>query len=159
MKYILILVALFISSINIVNSKEYEGLVTKVIDGDSIFVKQNDTINKIRLSYIDAPEMKQAYGGKSKLFLKNLLMDRKVLVSTDYNDRYGRQIADIYILTDIEAIYINAKMIKSGNAWVYKKYRSNSYLINLENHARMNNKGLWREINPIEPWLYRRDHR
>ena len=159
MKYILILVALFISSINIVNSKEYEGLVTKVIDGDSIFVKQNDTINKIRLSYIDAPEIKQAYGVKSRLFLKNLLMDRKVLVSTDYNDRYGRQIADIYILTDIEAIYINAKMIKSGNAWVYKKYRSNSYLINLENHARSNKIGIWKNDNPMEPWVYRKSYK
>ena len=46
-------------------------------------------------------------------------------------------------------------MIKSGNAWVYKIYRNNEYLINLENFARSNNKGLWSQKDILEPWKYR----
>tara|TARA_B100001769_G_scaffold82558_1_gene62748 strand:- start:321 stop:773 length:453 start_codon:yes stop_codon:yes gene_type:complete len=146
---------MLVISVNKVYSSEYLGTVTRVIDGDSVIVKGNDTFNKIRLRYIDAPELSQSYGMQSKKFLQNQLLDKLVLVYTEYNDRFGRQLADIYIHNDKESIYINAKMIKSGNAWVYKKYRSNSYLINLENHAKINNIGIWSMPEPLEPWVYR----
>ncbi len=160
MKYFLVyLTLIFIPSINL-NADEYIGLVTRVVDGDSIEVNQDNVINKIRLSYIDAPEIRQSYGEKSKAYLKKILLNKKVIVSPKkYKDRYGRFLAEIYIHNDNEAIYINAKMIKSGNAWVYKSYRSNSYLINLENHAKINNKGLWSNNDPMEPWLYRKKYR
>ena len=62
----------------------------------------------------------------------------------------------MYIYDDETAIYINAKLIKSGNAWVYKSYRSNEYLMNLENFARSNSKGLWSSKKPTEPWVFRK---
>lgn len=157
MRLIQLFICVFAISSNNVKSDEYNGVVTRVIDGDSIIVKENGNLNKIRLRYIDAPELSQGYGKESKKFLQNQLLDKSVLVYTEYNDRYGRQLADIYIHNEIESIYINAKMIKSGNAWVYKTYRSNSYLINLENHAKMNNKGVWSSQEPLEPWIYRKN--
>ena len=156
MKYLLVAISLFLSFIIDINASEYEGLVVKVTDGDSVKIKAGETTNTIRLLYIDAPEKKQDYGIKSKNFLENLLLNKKVFVVTDKDDRYGRQLADIYLYNNNEAIYVNAKMIKSGNAWVYRKYRSNSYLINLENHAKINNKGLWGYANPIEPCIFRK---
>ena len=47
-------------------------------------------------------------------------------------------------------------MIKSGNAWVYKIYRNNQYLNNLENYAKANKKGLWNQDEILEPWKYRK---
>ena len=155
MRLLQFFICIFAISSNNVKSDEYNAVVTRVIDGDSVIVKGNDTLNKIRLRYIDAPELSQSYGMQSKKFLQNQLLDKLVLVYTEYNDRFGRQLADIYIHNDKESIYINAKMIKSGNAWVYKKYRSNSYLINLENHAKINNIGIWSMPEPLEPWVYR----
>lgn len=156
MKYLLVAISFFSLFIIDINASEYEGLVVKVTDGDSIKIKAGETTSTIRLLYIDAPEKKQDYGIKSKNFLENLLLNKKVFVVTDKDDRYGRQLADIYLYNNNEAIYINAKMIKSGNAWVYRKYRSNSYLINLENHAKINNKGLWGYTNPVEPCIFRK---
>ena len=156
MKYLLIAISIFALLIIDISASEYEGLVVKVTDGDSVKIKAGETTNTIRLLYIDAPEKKQDYGIKSKNFLENLLLNKKVFVVTDKDDRYGRQLADIYLYNNNEAIYVNAKMIKSGNAWVYRKYRSNSYLINLENHAKINNKGLWGYTNPIEPCIFRK---
>ena len=156
MKYCLIAISIFSLLIIDISASEYEGVVIKVTDGDSIKIKAGETTNTIRLLYIDAPEKKQDYGIQSKVFLENLLLNKRVFVVTDKDDRYGRQLADIYIYNNNEAIYINAKIIKSGNAWVYRKYRSNSYLINLENHAKMNNKGLWGYNNPIEPCIFRK---
>tara|TARA_B100001778_G_C18415770_1_gene551039 strand:- start:223 stop:702 length:480 start_codon:yes stop_codon:yes gene_type:complete len=157
MRLIQLFICIFAISSNNVKSDEYNGVVTRVIDGDSIIVKENGDLNKIRLRYIDAPELSQDYGEESKKFLQNQLLDKSVLVYTEYNDRYGRQLADIYIHNETESIYINAKMIKSGNAWVYKTYRSNSYLINLENHAKINNKGIWSSQEPLKPWIYRKN--
>ena len=156
MKYLLVAISFFSLFIIDINASEYEGLVVKVTDGDSVKIKAGETTSAIRLLYIDAPEKKQDYGIKSKNFLENLLLNKKVFVVTDKDDRYGRQLADIYLYNNNEAIYVNAKMIKSGNAWVYRKYRSNSYLINLENHAKINNKGLWSYTNPIEPCIFRK---
>ena len=156
MKYLLIVISIFSLSLMDISASEYEGLVVKVTDGDSVKIKVGEITNTIRLLYIDAPEIKQDYGIKSKDFLENLLLNKRVSVVTDKNDRYGRQLADIYIYKNNEAIYINAKMIKSGNAWVYKINRKNEYLINLENFARTHKSGLWSKNTAIEPWVFRK---
>ena len=142
-----------------INSEEYIGVVTKIIDGDSVVIRHGNIFKKIRLSYIDAPEVSQDHGEDSKIFLENIVLDKTVLVDTKRKDKYGRHLSDLYIHSNIESIYVNAKMIKSGNAWVYKRYRSNSYLINLENHARSNKIGIWKNDNPVEPWVYRKSYK
>ena len=135
---------------------QYEGRVIKVIDGDTIWVKTGNKHIKIRLSYIDAPELKQPHGVRSKNFLTNLVLDKSVQINTSKKDRYNRHLGEVYIHNVKESIFVNAKMLKSGNAWIYLTYRDNSYLQNLENHAKIKKIGLWSERAPIEPWVYRR---
>ena len=137
-------------------SDEYEAIVLKVIDGDTIYIKSDNGRKKVRLRYIDAPEIKQPYGDMARIFLVNELDDKRITVNSDYKDRYGRDIGDIYVYNKNEAIYINAKLIKSGNAWVYKTYRENTYLMNLENIAKDNKLGLWKDKSPIKPWEFRK---
>ncbi len=138
------------------NAGQYEGRVIKVIDGDTIWVKTSNKHIKIRLSYIDAPELKQTHGVRSKNFLTNLVLDKNVQINTNKKDRYNRHLGEVYIHNVKESIFVNAKMLKSGNAWIYLTYRDNSYLQNIENHARIKKIGLWSEKAPIEPWVYRR---
>ncbi len=135
---------------------QYEGRVIKVIDGDTIWVKTNNKHIKIRLSYIDAPELKQTYGVRSKNFLTNLILDKNVQINANKKDRYNRHLGEVYIHNVDESVFVNAKMLKSGNAWIYLKHRDNSYLKNLENYARIKKIGLWSEEAPVEPWIYRR---
>ena len=135
---------------------QYEGRVIKVIDGDTIWVKTSNKHIKIRLSYIDAPELKQTYGVRSKNFLTNLILDKNVQINANKKDRYNRHLGEVYIHNVDESVFVNAKMLKSGNAWIYLKHRDNSYLKNLENYARIKKIGLWSEKTPVEPWIYRR---
>ena len=135
---------------------QYEGRVIKVIDGDTIWVKSSNKHIKIRLSYIDAPELKQTHGVRSKNFITNLVLDKNVQIHANKKDRYNRHLGEVYIHTLKESVFVNAKMLKSGNAWIYLKYRDNSYLKNLENYARIKKIGLWSEETPLEPWIYRR---
>ena len=76
---------------------QYHAKVIKVVDGDTIWVKSENKHIKIRLSYIDAPELKQTYGIRSKNFLSNLILDKEVEVSTNKKDRYNRHLGEIYI--------------------------------------------------------------
>ena len=138
-------------------SGQFDARVIKVIDGDTIWVKSANKHVKIRLSYIDAPELKQKFGIRSKNYLTNLIQDKNVQIDTYRKDRYNRIIGEVYIHNDKESVFVNAKLIKSGNAWVYKRYRNNQYLINLEDNARANKKGVWGTKNPIEPWKYRKN--
>ncbi|MBC8303832.1 MAG: thermonuclease family protein [Pelagibacterales bacterium] len=135
---------------------EYQALVVKVIDGDTIVVNYNNDRRKIRLLYIDAPEIDQAYGKDSKVFLKNMLSNQTITVNTVKKDRYNRELSEIYLYFDGNPVFVNAKMIKSGNAWVYKMNRKNEYLINLENFARTHKSGLWLNNVAIEPWVFRK---
>ena len=140
-------------------SEEYEAIVLKVIDGDTIYIKSDNGRKKVRLRHIDAPEIKQSYGEQAKNFLDNELDDKRIIVNSDYKDKYGRDIGDIFVYNKNQAIYINAKLIKSGNAWVYKSYRKNSYLMNLENFAKNNKLGLWKGNSPIKPWEFRKKNK
>jgi len=139
------LILLLIITITPVYAEQYEATVIKVIDGDTIWIKKDNKHIKVRLSYIDAPELKQNFGIRSRNFLSNLVLDKMIEVNTNKKDRYNRHLGEIYIHNTKESIFVNAKMIKSGNAWVYKTYTNNPYLKNLEDYAKMNKKGLWNE--------------
>lgn len=152
-KYLIFLLFIIV---NPVFAEQYTANVIKVIDGDTIWVKKDNKHIKIRLSYIDAPELKQNFGIRSRDFLSTLILNKNVEVNTNKKDRYNRHLGEIYIHSAKESIFVNAKMIKSGNAWIYKTYKKNPYLNNLENYARVNKKGLWNEEKIIEPWKFRR---
>jgi endonuclease YncB( thermonuclease family) len=151
------LILLLIITITPVYAEQYEATVIKVIDGDTIWIKKDNKHIKVRLSYIDAPELKQNFGIRSRNFLSNLVLDKMIEVNTNKKDRYNRHLGEIYIHNTKESIFVNAKMIKSGNAWVYKTYTNNPYLKNLEDYAKMKKKGLWNEQKIIEPWIFRRN--
>lgn len=124
--------------------------VIKISDGDTITILQNKTQIKVRLYGIDAPELKQPYGKKSKQFLANLIVGEVVEVDENGKDRYKRTLGIIrYKDQDI-----NAQMVLNGYAWAYAKY-SRIY-VDQEKTARENKRGLWQSSNPTPPWQWRK---
>lgn len=60
-----------------VHAESLTGRVVYVADGDSITVKDaSDMRHRIRLSGIDAPELRQRFGGRAKQYLFRLLFDK-----------------------------------------------------------------------------------
>ena len=82
----------------------------RVTDGDTVRGKYDNELIKIRLAEIDAPELKQAFGGESKNCLKKLIKqsDDKVFFKFREKDRYKRHVGWIYS----ENLDINLEMIK-----------------------------------------------
>ena len=126
------------------------GKVVSIHDGDTITILQDKQQIKVRLFGIDAPELKQPYGKKSKQFLANLIAGKVVEVEPKGKDRYKRTLGIIYY----KGQDINAQMVLNGYAWAYVKY-SRIY-VNQEKLARENKRGLWQSSNPTPPWVWRR---
>jgi endonuclease YncB( thermonuclease family) len=153
MKFLFFIIFCLSSSLS-----QAESLIVKVVgvtDGDSITVidsKKNQL--KVRLEQIDAPELGQPYGNKSKQALSELVFGKTVNLVSNSRDKYGRTLGRIY-LDDTD---INAEMIKQGMAWVYRQYSKEQDFIDYEETAKLNKVGLWspQESERIPPWEWRR---
>ena len=137
------------------------GKLKRVVDGDTIYLKTraNNSI-KVRLAFIDAPELNQPFGKDAKAFLQKI-EGQKVAIDVKSKDRYGRHVA-ILFHRDAD---INLLMIENGYAWVYTKYlkytsvsRRNKYL-HAESLAKENELGLWQTKDYIPPWEWRKHSR
>jgi micrococcal nuclease len=132
---------------------EFRGKVVSVSDGDTVTVLHDGLPERIRLSGIDAPESKQAFGTKAKQFTAKKCFGKDVLVKCSGRDRYGRTIAEV-LLPDGNSV--NQLLLKEGYAWVYRKYTKDPELYLLEASARKEQNGLWSAPYPIAPWDFRR---
>ena len=128
--------------------------VTKVIDGDTIEVRQEKRNYKVRLSEIDAPEINQRFGTESKNFLASLILNKEIELIYITEDRYGRIVAKIYR----DNKDINRSMVRNGLAWVYDYYVEDQSLYNDQNLAKKNSFNIWSEASPTPPWVFRRSN-
>ena len=128
----------------------FSAKVVKISDGDTIMILQDKQQIKVRLFGIDAPELKQPYGKKSKQFLANLIAGEVVEVEENGKDRYKRTLGIIHF----KGQDINAQMVLNGYAWAYVKY-SRIY-VDQEKTAREKKRGLWQSSDPTPPWKWRK---
>ena len=125
--------------------------VLRVVDGDSINVRIDQTKYRIRLAEIDAPEMAQPWGEESKTALKNKLEDKQVALEIIDIDRYCRLVARVFL----DGRQINREMVVEGHAWVYVEYLRDNSLLEPEAQAKKKKLGLWASEAAVPPWQWR----
>ncbi|GBD94460.1 hypothetical protein BMS3Abin05_02069 [bacterium BMS3Abin05] len=105
----------------------YRGRVVSVYDGDTIHVdidlglytwRKNE---KIRLARINAPELRgssREKGVQSRDFLRELILDKAVLVQTqkDRRGKWGRFVAEIWIKENDQWVNVNDRLVQKGFA-------------------------------------------
>jgi endonuclease YncB( thermonuclease family) len=136
-------------------AKEIVGVVSKVADGDTLTLNANGKKYKIRLAEIDTAERDQPYGPEAKIVLSNLVLNKQVRVlAIKESDRYGRVIGRIFLGEDD----VNAYMVEMGHAMVYRRYLTDQSLLELENNAKENQRGLWKlpQKDRVPPWVWRK---
>jgi micrococcal nuclease len=132
--------------------------VVSVGDGDTIKVKSQQQTITVRLSCIDAPEIKQKpWGERSRVRLKQLLPPgTPVNIRTVDKDKYGRTVAEVFS----QGRSINLQMVREGHAVVYRQYLNgcattkNQYLVS-ESQAKSKKLGFWNQAKPVMPWDFR----
>lgn len=72
-----------------------EGLVVSVHDGDTLTVLVGKQQIKVRLAEIDAPELGQPYGQRSRQSLAELCFQQTAQVALAARDRYGRAVGKV----------------------------------------------------------------
>jgi endonuclease YncB( thermonuclease family) len=159
-----IIITLFLLSLfsNATLAETIVGRVVGVADGDTITVLDStNTQYKIRLSGIDAPEKKQAFGNVSKKSLSDLIYDKEVHIEWHKQDRYGRIVGKV----SINGLDANLEQIKRGLSWFYKKYQNELVLddrlayLHAQESAEAKKIGLWVDKEPIAPWDFRKQRK
>jgi endonuclease YncB( thermonuclease family) len=136
---------------------EAYGIVSRVIDGDTLELTISGSQLRIRLAEIDAPERDQPYGPEATAALEQLVLGRGVRIEVVDIDRYGRTVARIYR----GPLDVNAEMVRKGHAWAYTRYAETVEIINAEDEARASQRGLWK-LPPADrdaPWTWRENRR
>ena len=130
-----------------------DGRVVGITDGDTLTLLVDREQVRIRLAQIDAPESNQPYGKKAKAALSALAFGRQARVEVVDIDRYGRTVGEVFV----DGIDVNREMVREGHAWAYTKYSHSTEIVELENGARTEKRGLWAlpasEREP--PWIWR----
>lgn len=127
--------------------------VVGVSDGDTIKVLGDDRSHfRVRLSQIDAPESKQAFGTKAKMALAKVCFGKRAALSKEGVDDYGRVLARVRC----DGVDAQSYMLRSGMAWVYTRYATDRSLMSLQEDAQRKRLGLWADAKPTPPWEFRR---
>ena len=136
----------------------WQGKVVGVSDGDTITVMHDGKGEKIRLYGVDSPEKDQDYGQKAKQFTSDSVFGKTVDVKPMDTDRYGRTVG----IVSYDGVSLNAELIRSGHAWVYRQYckepRCKEWEF-IEAKAKDEKNGLWSIPNPVPPWDFRHNGR
>ena len=127
--------------------------VVRVIDGDTIVVRDIDKEIKVRLIGIDTPETVhpskpvEHYGKEASRFTDNLLKGEKAYLVSDAEgdkvDKYGRTLPHVYRYPD--GLFVNAEIIRQGYGHAYTRFpfKYMEEFRHIERFAREAEKGLW----------------
>jgi micrococcal nuclease len=123
----------FASIITAVPENNFGGVVTRVIDGDTLDIKTtNDEgdIITIRLVLVDAPESNEMGYTEAKTFVSENCLDKPAIVDPDNNQdlSYGRFVAVVYC----DGVNINEAVIAAGLADIYKSFCAISEFANTD---------------------------
>jgi endonuclease YncB( thermonuclease family) len=144
------------------------GTVVAVADGDTVTLLDASHLqHKVRLSGIDAPERRQAYGERARQNLAANIHHKPVLVVWRKQDRYGRIVGRVLLAPCAHSgcdytIDAGLEQVKAGLAWHYKQYAHEQAAAErmryaeAEQQARSNRTGLWHDESPVPPWAFRR---
>lgn len=155
MKYV-VLFLLMVILLGCVTPKEKQAefkiidrkIVARVIDGDT-FVLENE--ERVRLIGIDTPEKREKCFEEAKNRLKELVLNKDVLLYKDksHRDKYGRLVRFAYV----DGVFVNLILVEEGFAKAFEFEPDNS-LADLfreaEKRAAKSNGCLW-EKDGVEP--------
>lgn len=133
-----------------------QGRMTRAADGDTLFVRTPDeSLVRIRLYGVDAPELSQPFGKQARDFLDRWKY-RKLGWETVRSDRWGRIVAIVYGPEDGPSI--NGRLVEAGLAWVSSDFCGREICRRWERImeiAMEERRGLWAQESPESPWDYR----
>ncbi|MBA7649942.1 hypothetical protein ES703_57741 [subsurface metagenome] len=118
-----------------------QALVVRVIDGDTIELADG---RRVRYLGIDTAESGEYYASEATARNRELVEGKTVELQRGERDcdEYARLLRYVYI----DGVFVNAELVAQGYARAYifdPDERYSQVLVQLEQYAKMKNKGLW----------------
>jgi len=133
------------------NTFSHGAIITKIVDGDTIYAKEGEELIKVRFHCIDTPESKMMgkqkaqivdgvnYGQLATEYLKTIIsVGDNVNLKCFKSDRYGRSVCEVWK----NGFNVNYKMISNGYAFLPTKYCKDINYKNAFENARNMKLGL-----------------
>ncbi|MBI3989509.1 MAG: thermonuclease family protein [candidate division NC10 bacterium] len=161
--FLLILIALLQVEPSLGARTTFEGIVTRVTDGDTLEVRIGGRQEKVRLIGVDAPEKGQGvWGEKATEFTRERALKHPVRLELDTRerDRYGRLLAYLYV----DGSMLNEELVKEGLAMLLTippNVRYADRFVRLQREARRREVGIWNPQSGLteSPSAYRKEKR
>mgnify|MGYP002172437261 CR=1 FL=1 len=153
---LLLMLALPATSKPAAESTPWQGVVTRVVDGDTVHVRpvEGGAVHKIRLVGMDAPEICQAGGEAARTALNERILQRLVTVKLQGVDVYGRDLALIYLSQED----VGQWMVQRGHAWSSRYRQDSGPYAQEEDNAKLLGRGLFAQMPAEYPRDFRRRH-
>jgi micrococcal nuclease len=130
-----------------------EGVVVRVVDGDTVHVRVGERVEKVRYIGVNTPEVhhprkgEEPGGRQAHAVNRRLVEGRRVRLELDVQarDRYGRLLAYVWSGDTM----INAELVRLGYAQVMTvppNVRHQALFLQLQRAAREARRGLWGEL-------------
>jgi micrococcal nuclease len=127
-----------------------EGVVVRVVDGDTIHVRLESRVETVRYIGVDTPEVRHPTrgaepGGREASAVNRELVDgKRVHLELDVRsrDRNGRLLAYVWV----DGVMVNAELVRRGYAQVMTvppNVRYQKLFLDLQRAARQSGRGLW----------------
>jgi len=94
------------------HGEQFTAKVIAVLDGDTVLIRREGGLVKIRLAVIDASEKAQTFGEASKQSLSGMVLGKQVKVVSQAVDQYARLVAHL----SVDGLDVNAEQIRRGMA-------------------------------------------
>jgi micrococcal nuclease len=128
-----------------------DGTVVRVVDGDTIHVRIDAHVEKVRYIGVNTPEVHhprkgEEPGGREAAEVNRRLIEGKTVrleLDVRERDRYGRLLAYVWV----GDVMINAELVRLGYAQVMTvppNVRYQQLFLKLQREAREAGRGLWR---------------
>lgn len=127
----------------------FSATVTGVIDGDTIVLKTGrGDARQVDLAYLDAPELGQAFGERSKRALERVLLGKNVsAIEVVPKIATGTQRKGPHpVAVKTGGLNVNTELIKWGYAWATEPRYTR-----LQAAAKKAKRGLWKNDDPVHP--------
>jgi micrococcal nuclease len=147
----LLLLLLLSGAVAGAQNNELEGVVVRVIDGDTIHVRLDQRVETVRYIGVNTPELRhptrgaEPGGPEASAVNRELVAGKRVRLELDVRarDRNGRLLAYVWV----GGVMVNAELVRRGYAQVMTvppNVRYEKLFIDLQRDARQSGRGLWR---------------
>ena len=138
-------------------SRQLQGQVTRVVDGDTLWFQPDEVgqpLVAVRLRGIDAPETCQPWGRQATAALRQQVQGRPATLLIHGQDDYRRTLGTL----SVGGVDLNAALVAQGHAWAWRDSKGRSPYLTEESAARATGRGAHADPAAEAPWDFRQRH-